>query len=147
MQSVYKLPIVMAVLQRVDAGKLKLDQTVRVTPADLVPPTLHSPMRDRHPGGNFDMTVRELAQAAIVDSDGTASDVLLKLVKPRQVRKFLHSISVKGIKVENTEKELATDDKIQYDNWAKPLAAVNLLQKLQGVKDYRQLVARSCWAG
>ncbi len=131
MQSVYKLPIVMAVLARADSGKLDLDLKVRVLPADLVPPNIHSPIRDRNPNGNFDMTVRELAQAAIVDSDGSASDVLMRMVKPRQVRKFLHSIGVKGIKVENTEKEMAIDNKVQYDNWATPHAAVTLLQKLQ----------------
>ncbi len=131
MQSVYKLPIVMAVLARTDSGQLKLDQEVHISSADLVPPTIHSPMRDRNPNGNFDMTIRDLARAAIVQSDGSASDVLLRLVKPRHVRKFLHTIGVKGIKVENTEKEMAVDNKVQYDNWATPLGAITLLQKLQ----------------
>ena len=131
MQSVYKLPIVMAVLARTDSGQLKLDQTIHILPADLVPPTIHSPIRDRNPNGNFEMTVRELARAAIVDSDGSASDVLLRLVKPRKVRKFLHTIGVNRVKIENTEKEMAVDDKVQYDNWAMPLAAVTLLKELQ----------------
>ena len=34
MHSVYKLPISMAVLQRVDRGELKLDQPVKVEPSD-----------------------------------------------------------------------------------------------------------------
>jgi beta-lactamase class A len=72
-----------------------------------------------------------LARAAIVESDGSASDVLLRLVKPRHVRKYLHNLGVKGIKIENTEKEMAPDDKVQYDNWATPRGAVTLLQKLQ----------------
>ncbi len=131
MQSVYKLPIVMAVLAHTDSGQLKLDQKVHISSADLVPPNIHSPIRDRNPSGNFDMTVRELARAAIVESDGSASDVLLRLVKPRHVRKYLHKLGVKGIKIENTEKEMALDDKVQYDNWATPRGAVTLLQKLQ----------------
>ena len=132
MQSVYKLPIVMAVLARTDSGQLKLNQKVHISSADLVPPNIHSPIRDRNPNGDFDMTVRELARAAIVESDGSASDVLLRLVKPRHVRKYLHDLGVKGIKIENTEKEMALDDKVQYDNWAKPLAEPStLLQKLQ----------------
>ena len=131
MQSVYKLPIVMAVLARTDSGQLKLDQKVHISSADLVPPNIHSPIRDRNPNGDFDMTVRELARAAIVESDGSASDVLLRLVKPRHVRKYLHKVGVKGIKIENTEKEMALDDKVQYDNWATPRGAVTLLQKLQ----------------
>jgi len=131
MQSVYKLPIVMAVLSRTDSGQLKLDQKVHISSADLVPPNIHSPIRDRNPNGDFDMTVRELARSAIVESDGSASDVLLRLVKPRHVRKYLHKVGVKGIKIENTELEMALDDKVQYDNWATPRGAVALLQKLQ----------------
>ena len=42
-------------------------------------PDVHSPIRDHHPNGGIDLTVRELIRAAIVDSDGTASDVLLRL--------------------------------------------------------------------
>ncbi|HYY41727.1 MAG TPA: serine hydrolase, partial [Pyrinomonadaceae bacterium] len=51
MQSVYKLPIGMALLQQVDAGTLKLDQQVRVRVADLVPMSAHSPLRDKYPRG------------------------------------------------------------------------------------------------
>src|SRR5215510_10751362 len=36
MQSVYKFPIAILVLQQVDAGKLSLDQRVAVTPKDFV---------------------------------------------------------------------------------------------------------------
>ncbi len=47
MQSVYKLPIAMAVLRAVDAGTLRLEQPVAVRPEDVVPVSLHSPLRDR----------------------------------------------------------------------------------------------------
>src|SRR5437763_2525538 len=46
MHSVYKLPISMAVLQRVDRGELKLDQRVRVEPSDFVRKGMSSPVRD-----------------------------------------------------------------------------------------------------
>lgn len=51
MQSVYKLPIAMAVLHRVDAGELKLDSLVDVRPRDFVTRGQHSPVRDAHPEG------------------------------------------------------------------------------------------------
>ena len=47
MHSVYKLPISMAVLQRVDRGELKLDQQVKVEPSDLVRKGMYSPVRDK----------------------------------------------------------------------------------------------------
>ena len=51
MHSVYKLPISMAVLQRVDRGELKLDQQVKVEPSDFVRKGMYSPVRDKYPDG------------------------------------------------------------------------------------------------
>src|SRR5215213_2048732 len=78
MQSVVKVPISMAVLKKVEEGKLKLDEKIGVTKDDMVPPNMHSPLRDANPNG-FEMTVRELIRQAISESDGTASDVLQRI--------------------------------------------------------------------
>src|SRR5215813_8851891 len=59
MQSVYKFPIAMAVLHQVDAGKLKLEQSVSVEKSDLVPARLHSPIRDKYPQG-VNLSLKEL---------------------------------------------------------------------------------------
>ncbi len=59
MHSVYKLPISMAVLQRVDRGELKLDQQVRVEPSDFVRKGMYSPVRDKYPDGT-ELTISEL---------------------------------------------------------------------------------------
>src|SRR5439155_24440591 len=72
MQSVYKLPIGMAVMKQVDAGKLKLDQKVPVTKSDFVRIGQHSPIRDKNPNG-AELTVSDLLRFAISESDGTAS--------------------------------------------------------------------------
>lgn len=78
MQSVYKFPIGMAVLHRVDQGALSLDQKLHVAPGDLVPAGVHSPLRDKHPQGNIDVSVSELLRLTISESDGAASDVLMR---------------------------------------------------------------------
>src|SRR5204863_518445 len=44
MHSVYKLPISMAVLQRVDRGELKLDQHVKVEPSDFARKGMSCPL-------------------------------------------------------------------------------------------------------
>src|SRR6266567_7343918 len=59
MQSVYKLPIGMALLKQVDAGKIKLDENVHVTKRDLVGKAAHSTIRDKYPGG-VGLSVSEL---------------------------------------------------------------------------------------
>ena len=59
MQSVYKLPIGMTVMNQVDAGKVKLDQKVRVTKDDYIGRGAHSPIRDRYPNG-VELSVSDL---------------------------------------------------------------------------------------
>src|SRR5687768_13622419 len=51
MQSVYKLPISMAVMRDVDAGKIKLSDKITISKDDLVGRVADSPMRLRHPNG------------------------------------------------------------------------------------------------
>lgn len=130
MQSVYKLPIGMALMQQVDAGKISLEQRVRVEKSDFVGPGAHSPIRDKNPNG-VELSVGELLRFAISESDGTASDVLLRLVGGGEaVGKFLSELKVNDIIVANTEKELGQDWQIQYRNWASPEGAVALLRAL-----------------
>jgi beta-lactamase class A len=146
MQSVYKLPIVMAVLEQVDRKALTLDQKISLSQKDMVP-GIHSPMRDRHPRGGFEVSVRELIRAAIVDSDGTASDVLLNLAggAPR-VTAFLRGLGVRDMDVVTTERVMSADPMAQYKNYSTPTAAVDLLRALHAGRGLspaaRELVLR-----
>jgi beta-lactamase class A len=128
MQSVYKLPISMAVLKQVDAGKLKLEQSVQVTKDDFGSRGQHSPIRDKNPNG-VELSVSELLRFAISESDGTASDVLMKLAGgPEAIQAYLTELGIKDMIVLDTEKALAQDHSLQYRNWATPEAAVALLR-------------------
>ncbi len=130
MHSVYKLPISMAVLQRVDRGA-RLDQRVRVEPADFVRKGMYSPVRDKYPAGT-ELTIAELLRYTICESDGSASDVLMKQIGgPGRVMEFLQEIQVPDIRVVNSEKEIGRDWETQYQNWATPKAAVALLAALE----------------
>jgi beta-lactamase class A len=131
MQSVYKLPIAMAVLQRVDRGELKLDHQVKVEPGDFVRKGMYSPVRDKYPDGT-ELTIAELLRYTICESDGTTSDVLMKLIGgPGSVMAFLKEIQVPDIQVVNYEKEIGRDWETQYRNWATPKGALALLVALQ----------------
>ncbi len=131
MQSVYKLPIALAVLHRVEEGKLQLDQSVTVEEGDLIPPAGHSPLRDKYrKGGEF--TLEDLLRRAIVDSDGSASDVLLRLLGgARGVRRFMKDVDLKAIHVVHTEAQLIDDTQAQYQDSAKPDGIVDLLERLE----------------
>ncbi|MDP4197546.1 MAG: class A beta-lactamase, subclass A2 [Bacteroidota bacterium] len=128
MQSVYKFPIGMAVLAKVDAGEIGLDEMVTVQKSDLIGPAQHSPIRDKHPEGNFQMSVRELLYYAVSESDGSASDVLMRRIgEAKQVMKFLKRIGICNISVMDTEYEIGRNDTVQYRNWATPSDAIKLL--------------------
>lgn len=131
MQSVYKFPIGMMTLHLVDQGKLSLEQKIAVSKDDYVRSGQHSPVRDTHPTGAT-LTIRELLRYTVSESDGSTSDVLLRLVGGAQaVTSYLRELGVTGIIVADTEKEIGRDISVQYRNWATPNAAVLLLRKLQ----------------
>jgi beta-lactamase class A len=130
MQSVYKFPIAMAVLAQVDQGNLKLDQQVRVETNDFVADFQHSPIRDENPQG-AELRLAELLRYMVSESDGTACDVLLRLIGgPEAVTQYLRKLGVNDVVVANTEKEIGQDKAVQYRNYATPDAAIVLLRTL-----------------
>lgn len=130
MQSVYKLPIGMAVLHRVDQGTLKLEQLIRVTTNDFVAKMQHSPIRDAHPLG-AELSVSNLLRQMVSESDGTACDVLLRLLGgPASVDHYLRKLGVTNVVVATTEKEMGQDELVQYRNWAAPEGMIELLGML-----------------
>lgn len=125
MQSVYKFPIAMAVLARVDQGKLKLDQKIRVETSDVLQGSRILDLKSQ----GMEFSLAQLLKYMVSESDNTASDVLLKQVgEPRIVTEYLRGLGVNDIVVANTEKELAQDTAVQYRNYATPDAAVVLLR-------------------
>ncbi|HEY4100657.1 MAG TPA: class A beta-lactamase [Gemmatimonadales bacterium] len=129
MQSVYKVPIAMAVLQQIDAGRVTLSQSMHLRRGDLVP-EVHSPIRDANPSGG-DFTVRELLRGAIVESDGTASDMLLTMTTPENVTHLLRTAGIDSVVVATTERAMTRGPTVQDRNWSTPRAAVQLLRELQ----------------
>jgi beta-lactamase class A len=131
MQSVYKLPICMAVLDLVDHRALSLDTPVPIPASDLAPRVIHSPLRDENPkGGTF--TVAELIHLAIAESDGTASDVLLRLAGgPAKATAYVRELGVSDMAIAASEAAMSRDVMVQYSNFATPRAAVALLTALQ----------------
>lgn len=132
MQSVYKFPIAMAVLRQVDQGRLRLDAKVRVEKSELIGPQQHSPIRDLHPEGGFEMRLDELLRYAVSESDGSASDVLLRVVGGAgKVQAYLGYLGVMDIRVVDTEMAIGSAQGVQYRNWATPREAVRLLKAFQ----------------
>ena len=130
MQSVFKLPIAVTILHRVDQGKISLEQKIRVKKSDFVPAGQGSAIRDQHPEGNFEISVRELLHSMLDVSDGTACDLLLRLAGgPAAVTKYIHSLGVNEMEVAISQKEMKAANRDR--NWATPSGTLQLLRILQ----------------
>jgi len=106
LQSVFKVFLATTVLDRIDAGSLSLDQTVKLAPVDL---RAGVGSIDNSKGGTF--TVRALLKAAIEQSDNTAADALLRLVGgPPEVTAWLRRKGITSIRVDRDERTLSRDE-------------------------------------
>ena len=130
MQSVYKLPICMAMMEQIRLGQHDLDEIIGITPADYVRQGQASPLRDKDASGG-EFTIRELIRLTLVESDGSASDVLLRVMGGAPVvQEYIEQIGIRDMHIVNTEKELGANWDTQYQNWATPVAGVELLSWL-----------------
>jgi beta-lactamase class A len=130
MQSVYKFPIGLAI-HAVEQGQVVLSQPILFLAADAVRLGQHSPLRDMHPQGGVTVPLQELLRLAVSESDGTASDILLRVLGgPVVVDRYIRSLGVQGIAVVDTEKTLGKDVKAQYRDTSTPAAMVRLLRLL-----------------
>lgn len=129
LHSVIKLPVAMAVLHLVDSGLFTLDKTIHIRKKDL--PKTYSPLRDKYPNGNVDVSIRDLLSYMVSLSDNDACDILLKFLGgPDQVQYYIHSLKLRGINIEAGEADMAKSWEVQYTNWAKPVDVVKLLDKV-----------------
>ena len=103
MQSVFKAPLAVAVLDQVDAGKLALYQKITIMPSDLS--IAYSPLRDKFSSSAQSYTIADLITCAIAESDNTAADVLMKLVGgPEHVTALLNGRGITGLRIDRYER-------------------------------------------
>lgn len=108
MASVYKLPIALRVLQRVEEGEMDLRDTVTIRPSDFRPGA--GPLDRRAGTLTHTLTAESLLTLALSESDNTASDALLRLAGgPGAVTARLREIGIADIDVSRSEAHLLAD--------------------------------------
>lgn len=127
MQSVYKFPIAMVMLNQVDAGKFRLQDSIKVDKSEYISEKGHSPLRDKYPKG-VTLPLKEIIEYNISQSDGTACDVLLRLLGgTAKTQAQLREWGLTDIAIATTEMVQVAHDTIQYQNWATPEGMNELL--------------------
>ncbi|MET0621713.1 MAG: class A beta-lactamase [Pyrinomonadaceae bacterium] len=126
--SVFKLPLAVVVLQDVEAGKLSLDQKVRVEPEEAAPGVkANSDLWLKA----SDRTVRELLEFSIVRSDNTSSDKMLELVGgPSVVTERMRALGLSNIEVRSNVREFLKSKEAHPNNGSAADLA-RLLARLQ----------------
>jgi beta-lactamase class A len=134
MQSVYKFPLAMAVLDRVDAGALSVDQKIHIPARDLDKDTW-SPLVKEYPGQDITMSLRNLLMYSVSKSDNNACDVLFRLIGgTKAADKFVHDAGIEGMAIAATEAEMKANQDVQYTNFCRPSAMLRLLRLFHGGK-------------
>ena len=116
MLSVFKFHIALAVLNKVDQGKLKLDQPIFIKKADLLENTW-SPIREKYPDGNIEMTLSELITYTVAKSDNNGCDLLLRLIGGTEtVQKFINNKGIKNFTIKADEAQMHKGYEFMYWN-------------------------------
>lgn len=128
MMSVFKFHIALAVLDKVDEGKLSLTQEVFIKKKDLHENTW-SPMREDFPDGNVNLTLDKLLRYTVSHSDNNGCDILIDLVVgTKVVQKFINQQGIKDFVIKVNENQMRSWKNL-YVNTTTPLATTALLEK------------------
>ena len=137
MQSVFKLPLAMALLHQMELGRLPgvtLESMVRFQASDRIPHT-YSPLQDQYPDAEVDVSLREVLRLTVSLSDNAGSELLLRLAGgPQVVTDYITGLGTSGFQLLEGEKAMATDQHLQYRNFWEPRSAVFVLDCLRDGK-------------
>lgn len=133
MMSVFKFPLAISVAKWVDANGMSLDDHISFAPELLVEDT-YSPMLKKYGKELNRLSVRELLEWALIESDNNAADILLHIVGgPTHAASLLKDVAGElDIKIEVSEKDIHEDRSKSLLNTSTPLAMAELFDRFDG---------------
>ncbi len=127
MCSTFKWTLAAAVLARVDAGELSLEDRVGYGPSDLLE---YAPTTREHVAAGF-MTVDALARAAVTVSDNTAANLLLaRIGGPIGLTRFVRLLGDLVTRFDRDEPSLNDNEPGDPRDTTSPRAMVGLMRKV-----------------
>lgn len=129
--SVYKFHQALALLDSLDRAGLPLTTRIPVLRSDLLSDTW-SPLRDARPEGGYELTVAELLDYSVAQSDNNVCDLLFRFLGgPKTVNRYVARLGVGRTAIVADEETMHRRPDNQYLNWTTPLAAVRLLERFR----------------
>ena len=128
MMSVFKFHQALALADYMEKQKQSLDTRLPIKKSDLKPDT-YSPLRDKYPQGEIEMSIADLLKYTLQQSDNNACDILFDYQGgPDAVNKYIHSLGIRECAIAGTETAMHEDLNLCYENWTTPLAAAELVE-------------------
>ena len=94
-----------------------------------MPPNTYSPLRKKFPDQDFTITLRELMQYSISQSDNNACDILIEYAGGiKHINDYIHRLSIDSFNLSETEDGMHSSFEAVYRNWSTPSAMVRLLR-------------------
>lgn len=118
LMSVFKLFIAYQVLGKLEREKIALDTPLTITKEMIYTPT-YSPMAEKYTTYPYQLSIAELLEYMISQSDNNASDILLEYAGGMQaLNTSLQKLGLADIELSANEKEMSTNGETQYLNRA-----------------------------
>lgn len=128
LMSVFKFHQALALADYMSCRNLPLSTQLHIKPSCLKLNT-YSPLRDKYPHGDMDMSIAELLEYSLQQSDNNACDILFDYQGgPAAVDAYVRSLGIDSCSIAFTENDMHEDESRCYQNWSTPLAAVRLLE-------------------
>lgn len=127
-QSVYKFPLAIVVLNKVEKGELSLKQNVSLNKS-LLKQYAWSPLKKQNPKSEFQITIDSLVMYMIAYSDNISCDRLFELIGGTKVAdNFVHQRGLNDMHITYTEAEMGREVNRMYKNSSTPTAMTALLR-------------------
>lgn len=125
--SVFKFHQAIALANYLAKENIPLSSTIHIKKSDLQPNT-YSPLREKYPAGNIDITISDLLKYTLQLSDNNACDILFNtFINPIKTDKYIRSLGINDFSISQTEKDMHDNLDSCYENWTSPVAAAKLL--------------------
>ena len=127
LMSVVKFHQALALADYIERQKQPLETMLPIKKTDLKQDT-YSPLREKYPRGDFEISIADLLRYTLQQSDNNACDILFQYQGgTKAVNDYIHLLGVSDCNINVTESSMHQDLNRCYQNWSSPLAAAMLL--------------------